>query len=172
MSDAPVYVEEIEGTEFPVLPAGSYFAELMKLERIQTKFGEALKWHWRAERPGQEDFLLSDITSNLFTPKSRANEIVKALRGSVLARGERLNLANLARRAQLFVSINEETGFNVVDKVLPAPSGQQPKTAPEQPDAEFLEWQAWKAAQGTGNGNGTERPSPVEPTPVDEVVGA
>jgi hypothetical protein len=161
--DSPEYISELEGTEFPVLPDGSYACELMQIELITTKFGPAYRWHWRVPGADEDggDFALTDITSTLLTPRSRANLIVKALRGSILPRSEKLKLDELPRRAQLVVTVNEESGFNDVVKVLP-PIRPQPETAASSPvsDVDVAAYLAAKTAEAAGD----EPPLPEPPT--------
>lgn len=148
----PTYVEEVEGSEIEALPAGAYTAALTKVESVETKFGAALKWHWLIARPAADggDFPLSGITSPYFSKGSKGNAIVRALRGSILAPGEKLKLEQIeGRRALLLVIVDAESGYNRIKEVTTAPTEPTPRPVeavdPEEARA-FAEWQASRSA--------------------------
>ncbi|MBA3779738.1 MAG: hypothetical protein H0X16_10665 [Chloroflexi bacterium] len=147
----PTYVSEIEGTEVPALAPGAYSATLMQLEEITTKFGSGLRWHWRVDGAAEDgsDFILTSITSPYFSQNSNGNKIVRALRGSPLAPGERVSIENLAgRQATLNLGI-KDSGYNAVLDVSPATSAKvKAPVAPSSESAdELAAFRAWKASQ-------------------------
>jgi hypothetical protein len=148
----PTYVSELEGSEVEALPAGAYVATLMKVESITTRFGEALKWHWLIARPAPDggDFPLSGITSTFLSKNSNGNKIVKALRGSTLAPGEKLRVEQIeGRTALLLVVVDQESGYNKIREVSADRSERttRPVEAVDSDEARaFAEWQASRAA--------------------------
>lgn len=117
------YIDEIEGSDVPHVPAGRYLARLDGIERATTKFGEAFRWHWVLADPDDgSDFELTQMTSTATTGGSRAGQNIRALLGRGLAGGEKLSTSLVAGQyATLDLSINPDSGWNRVEDVFPAP---------------------------------------------------
>ena len=149
----PEFIEELEGSEVQALPAGAYLATLEKVERIETRLGQAIKWHWLVARPVLDGgaFSLSGLTSTYLTRNSNANRIIKALRGTSLAAGERLRVENIeGRSATLIVSVDPESGYNKIREVT-APSTvrvQPAEPVDEEMAAAWAAFQEQRAATG------------------------
>ena len=126
------YLSEIEGSEVPSVPAGRYLARLDGVESATTKYGLALKWHWIIADPADgTDFEVSQMTSTATSGGSKAGGILKALLGRTLAAHEKLPTAQLAGQvAVLDLIVDNESGWNRIDAVYPAPRPPQPAPPP------------------------------------------
>jgi hypothetical protein len=126
--EKPKFLKSIEGSEAPHVPEGSYLARLEGIEDVTTRFGEGWRWHWTVQDPTDgADFTITQITSRATTGGSNAGRQVKALRGRGMASGESLPTTEIyGRYATLEVYVDEESGWNKIADVFPAPQ-QKPK---------------------------------------------
>lgn len=114
----PRYLDEIEGSDVPHVPAGRYLAVLEGVEKTTTRFGDAFKWHWTL--PNEDDFQLAQMTSTATSSGSNAGRIVRTLRGRSLAPGEKLSAGEITgQAATLELSVNPESGWNRVEDIQP-----------------------------------------------------
>jgi hypothetical protein len=150
----PIPVKEILGTEPEVLAAGVYAATLDRLEQMETAFGQRLAWRFVVPGAGA-DGAAFELTgwSGLKTHKStKAGDWIEAITGRRLGKGEALRVEDLVGRSvQLVVKVDEASGFNRVEDVLPpARAAQAPAPTDPETEAAFLAFMAQRAAS-SGN---------------------
>lgn len=121
------YTDSIEGSAVPSVPEGTYLAQLEGVEPAKTRFGDALKWHWKL--PSAGDFELTQLTSTATTGGSNAGKNIRALRGRGLPPGERLPMSEIVGKSvTLVLSVDDESGWNRVEEVHPV-AAQLPAAA-------------------------------------------
>jgi hypothetical protein len=111
--------------EVPVvtsLDAGIYQARVTNLETKTTDAGTFRIWSFDV---GGEKITAS--SSMMFGPKSKTYKWVTALIGRSPVPGEKLDVIGLP--CQLHLIVDEDSGYNKVEAVLPA-SGAQPRQSP------------------------------------------
>lgn len=131
------YLTEIEGSDVPHIPTDRYLGQVLGVEKVTTRIGEALKWHWRVPNPADgSDFELTQMTSTATSPGSNAGRLIRALIGRGLAPGEKMPTAQLIGQVALLdVSINPDSGWNRVEEIYPVARPTAPATPDHDDDA-------------------------------------
>jgi hypothetical protein len=169
-------VTEFTYSEPPSIEPGVYPALFNYVEAVDhARYG--LRWRWyfvvRGAAENGEDLSLSKWTSPYLSRKSKANEIVRALRGKPLERGETLAGQGLeGRPCQLVVSRDDEEGWNRIDAVLPPAGPKLAKAKPAPPAGLQDEFFSIIPAQAMSETDADEAPPPTEPPTDDELVEA
>lgn len=108
----------LEVPEVRSLPAGIYDAKVTNLEVKTTDAGTFRIWSFDV---GGEKVTAS--SSMMFGPKSKTYKWVSALIGRTPVPGEKLEVIGLP--CQLHLIVDEDSGYNKVDTVLPAARATQ-----------------------------------------------
>ena len=133
-----VRVQEVIG--FSLLDEGMYEAELIEIREIQTQFGNSWRWIFRitdAETENGEP-LVSGVTSQRVSTRSKAYSWISALLGRNLKGGETIDLDSLVgKKAQVEIRnrrMRDGTEVsNVVDvKPLPRRKARRAKRKSEE----------------------------------------
>lgn len=112
----------LEVPEVRSLPAGIYDAKVTNLEVKTTDAGTFRIWSFDV---GGEKVTAS--SSMMFGPKSKTYKWVSALIGRTPVPGEKLEVIGLP--CQLHLIVDDDSGYNKVDTVLPAARATQAATA-------------------------------------------
>ena len=150
----------LEVPEVKSLPAGIYPARVSNLETKTTDAGTFRIWSFDV---GGEKVTAS--SSMMFGPKSKTYKWVTALIGRTPVPGEKLEVIGLP--CQLHLIVDEDSGYNKVDTVLPAnnpapaPQPAAPQPAAQQTPLTVSEPQGMAAV-------GREMP-PLPPLDVDDI---
>ena len=138
-----VRVQEVIG--FSLLDEGMYEAELVEIRDIQTQFGASWRWIFRvldAETENGEAPLVSGVTSQRLSTRSKAYAWISALLGRNLKGGETIDLDTLVgKKAQVEIRnrrMRDGTEVsNVVDvKPLPRRKARRAKKKSEEEESE------------------------------------
>lgn len=114
----------LEVPEVQALDPGIYPATVTNLEVKTTDSGTFRIWSFDV---GGEKVTAS--SSMMFGPKSKTYKWVTALIGRTPVPGEKLEV--IGRVCQLHLIVDEDSGYNKVETVLPAPAGApRPTPAP------------------------------------------
>ena len=146
----------LEVPEVRSLPAGIYPARVSNLETKTTDSGTFRIWSFDV---GGEKVTAS--SSMMFGPKSKTYKWVSALIGRSPVPGEKLDVIGLP--CQLHIIVDEDSGYNKVEGVLPA-SNPAPAATP-QPAAPAP---AYHPQQQSSAPVGNEMP-PLLPLDVDDI---
>jgi hypothetical protein len=116
---------------------GIYPAVLTKIDLKSTEAGEFRIWAFDVTADGKVEKVTA-ASSLMLGPKSKAYKWVSALLGRRPAPGEKLELVGLP--CQLHLIVDEDTGYNKVESVLPANgrpvASSAPLPAPTRPTIE------------------------------------
>jgi len=138
-----VRVQEVIG--FSLLDEGMYEAELVEIRDIQTQFGASWRWIFRvldAETENGDTPLVSGVTSQRLSTRSKAYAWISALLGRNLKGGETIDLDTLVgKKAQVEIRnrrMRDGTEVsNVVDvKPLPRRKARRAKKKSEEEESE------------------------------------
>lgn len=125
-----VRVQEVIG--FSLLDEGMYEAELVEIRDIQTQFGASWRWIFRitdAETEDGEAPLVSGVTSQRLSTRSKAYAWISALLGRNLKGGETIDLDSLiGKKAQVEIRnrrMRDGTEVSNVADVKPLPRARK-----------------------------------------------
>jgi len=129
-----VKVQEVIG--FSLLDEGMYEAELVEIRDIQTQFGASWRWIFRitdAETENGEAPLVSGVTSQRLSTRSKAYAWICALLGRNLKGGETIDLDSLiGKKAQVEIRnrrMRDGTEVSNVADVKPLPRARKARRA-------------------------------------------
>ena len=121
-----VRVQEVVG--FSLLEEGMYEAELTEIREIETQFGQSWRWIFRvldAETENGDTPLVSGVTSQRLSTRSKAYAWISALLGRNLKGGETIDLDSLVgKKAQVEIRnrrMRDGTEVSNVVDVKPLP---------------------------------------------------
>ncbi len=136
-----VKVQEVIG--FSLLDEGMYEAELVEIRDIQTQFGASWRWIFRitdAETEDGEAPLVSGVTSQRLSTRSKAYSWISALLGRNLKGGETIDLDSLVgKKAQVEIRnrrMRDGTEVSNVADVKPLPRARKVRRAKKKSEEE------------------------------------
>lgn len=117
----------LEVPEVQALDPGIYPARVMNLETKTTDAGTFRIWSFEVDAGG-EKHKVSASSSMMFGPKSKTYKWVTALIGRTPVPGEKLEVIGLS--CQLHVIVDDDSGYNRVETVLPSVNGARRASTP------------------------------------------
>ncbi len=148
-------VTELVGTEPDVLAPGVYAGTLDRIEEMDTAFGQRLAWRFLVPGAAADGsaFELTGWSNRKTHRGTKTGDWIEAMTGRRLGKGEALQVDDLVgRNVQLVVKVDELSGFNRLEDVLPPAKAPQAPVAPDpETEAAFAAFMAQRNAGTAGN---------------------
>lgn len=134
-SSPSVEVTELVGTSPDVLASGVYLGMLARIDLRTTPFGERLAWIFVILQAAADggDFEIIGWTGPKTHKGTKAGDWVEAITGRRLAKDEHLPVSEMVGvPVQLILRVDDLSGFDRLDGVVPAPKRKPEPDDPEE----------------------------------------